>query len=74
MHECTTWITNNILINFRVILQSNRNISVGLRKLLTGILTKDPVKRTTIAELRENEWLNEGYKTMLNSEEYAIVF
>lgn len=33
------------------------------------ILEKDPVKRITIAELRENEWINEGYSDKLNSEE-----
>jgi hypothetical protein len=32
------------------------------------MLTKDPAKRATIQDLRENEWLNEG-KVSLNIEE-----
>jgi serine/threonine protein kinase len=56
-----------------VILSDKRNISVGLRDLLVRFLTKDPLKRITIAELRENNWINEGYKTKLNSEEYVLI-
>ena len=33
-------------------------------------MEKDPLKRVTIEELRDNEWLNEGCKTRLNAEEY----
>lgn len=30
------------------------------------MLEKDPEKRGTLKELRENDWLNEGCKTKLN--------
>ena len=49
---------------------SQRKISNGLRELIFGLMEKDPLKRATIEELRDNEWLNEGCKTRLNAEEY----
>jgi hypothetical protein len=33
------------------------------------MLEKDPLKRATINELRENSWLNEGCKSLLCEEE-----
>ena len=53
----------------RVVLGTERNISSGLKNLLMRILEKDPAKRITMTELRENEWINEGYSNKLNSEE-----
>jgi hypothetical protein len=37
------------------------------------MLEKDPLKRATIMELREDQWLNEGRKTMLKDEELTII-
>ena len=52
-----------------LILLETRKISAGLRSLLLVMMEKDPLKRVTIIQLRENEWLNEGCKHPLSSEE-----
>jgi serine/threonine protein kinase len=49
-----------------------RKISGGLRNILMRMLDKDPLKRASVQELRENEWINEGCRTKLNAEEYII--
>ena len=51
----------------KVELSDVRNISEGLQSLTLRLLEKDPSKRITIEQIKENEWLNEGYKTMLSS-------
>ena len=50
-------------------ISESRQISPGLRHLLSRMLEKDPIKRADIKELRENAWINEGCKTALIQEE-----
>jgi len=48
--------------------ESNRNISEGLTNLITTMLEKDPKKRASMADLKTNSWLNEGFKVSLAAE------
>lgn len=57
----------------RLILPANKPITDGLKNLIMKVLEKDPVKRATIEDLREDEWLNEGAKTPLMAEELSFV-
>ena len=43
-----------------------REISEGLKSLITGMLNKDPKKRLTMNELRSHPWVNEGQNANLN--------
>jgi len=47
----------------------NRNSSEGLTNLIKRLLDKNPKSRITIAELKSNEWLNEGFHYSLNAPE-----
>jgi hypothetical protein len=38
------------------------------------MLERDPKKRATVQELREDPWLNDGFQVSLKSEEYVLVF
>ena len=58
-----------LICDARLIISDSRQISPGLRHLLLRMLDKDPVRRATILEIRENPWLNEGCKTPLTLEE-----
>lgn len=52
-----------LITKYRIKISDSRQISFGLRHLLSRMLEKNPEKRATITELRENEWINEGCKT-----------
>jgi serine/threonine protein kinase len=41
-----------------------REITPGLRNIITKMLEKDPNKRITLKELKENEWINENRKPL----------
>jgi len=40
-----------------------------MRELILKMLTKDPLKRVTVAEIKLDAWLNEGCKRQLSHEE-----
>ena len=46
-----------------------RNLSEGLKNLLLRMMEKDPSKRATLSELKQDKWLNEGFTVSLNSKE-----
>jgi len=48
---------------------SNRNVSDGLKEIIAAMLEKDPSKRITIAQLKENKWINEGFHYTLCDDE-----
>lgn len=50
-------------------LLESREISDGLKNILLRMLHKDPLKRATLAELKRDQWLNEGYTVSLDSKE-----
>lgn len=56
---------------FRMILQDEvnfnreRNISAGLKELISRLLCKDPKTRITVDEMKHLPWLNEGYAASL---------
>eukprot|EP00347_Sterkiella_histriomuscorum_P014297 403361412 len=54
-------------------ISESRQISKGLRHLLSRMLEKNPEKRAQIQELRENSWINEGCKTALIQEETSFI-
>lgn len=43
----------------------NRQISEGLKDLISRMLDKSPRTRITIDEMKHNDWLNEGYTVSL---------
>jgi calcium/calmodulin-dependent protein kinase kinase 2 len=56
-----------------LVFKTNRNISDGLRNLITVMLEKDHEKRASLDELLKNEWINEGYKVGLNEKEASLI-
>lgn len=50
-------------------LLEKRNISQGLKRILLRMLDKNPLTRATLAELKKDVWLNEGYAVSLDSRE-----
>lgn len=48
---------------------SDRPVSEPLKNLIKRFLEKEPKQRATIEELKNNEWVNEGFAVNLSSEE-----
>ena len=47
----------------------NRNVSQGLKDIITKMLDKNPKTRMTVTDLKANEWLNNGFQFTLAEEE-----
>jgi [calcium/calmodulin-dependent protein kinase] kinase len=50
-----------------------RTISPGLRNLLLKMLEKNPERRATLKDLKQDPWLNEGFAVSLDSKEADFI-
>ena len=48
---------------------AGKEIKMGLKDIISRMMDKDPSSRISIEDLKQNEWLNEGFHFRLSSEE-----